>query len=162
MKTSMQHPQLLRNIRDVAGNGALPSPAYAYAYASVPSQGKEVNVKERGTTPAPREKEIQAAIIQAFWFTHRITLWIIDAGSAGMRSGASKGQKGHSGIPAGFPDLLGVIPGDGRALFIEVKRQGEKPRENQAAFLAGLKAKGAVAFWADSVDAALAKFQEAA
>lgn len=112
-------------------------------------------------TPNPLEKHIQAAIIQAFKLKHRITLWQIDAGCAGMRLGSSKGQKGHSGIPEGFPDLMGVVPGSGRALFVEVKRPGCNPRANQTAFLAWLTSMGAVAFWADSVDSALAQFDEA-
>lgn len=112
-------------------------------------------------TPKPLEKHIQAAIIQAFELKHRIKLWPIDAGCAGMRLGSPKGQKGHSGIPEGFPDLMGVVPGSGRALFVEVKRPGCKPRANQTAFLAWLASMGAVAFWADSVESALAQFDEA-
>lgn len=108
---------------------------------------------------ASPEKLVQKAIQQAFKLKHQIVLIHIDAGAAGMRAG---GAGGYSGIPAGFPDLLGVVPGSGRALFIEVKAAGCKPTELQTRMLALLKAKGAVAFWADSVDSALSQFQEAA
>ena len=105
------------------------------------------------------EKGIQKAIQQAFKLQHQVVLIHIDAGAAGMRAG---GSGGYSGIPAGFPDLLGVVPGSGRAVFIEVKAAGCKPTELQLRMLALLKAKGAVAFWADSVDSALTQFMEAA
>ena len=108
----------------------------------------------------PLEKEVQAAIIQAFKVQHRITLHKIDAGAAGMRSGLPKGGRGYSGLPAGFPDLMGVIPPNGRALFIEVKRPGQKPRPNQTDFLERFRAAGCVAFWADSVDSALAQYED--
>lgn len=108
---------------------------------------------------APLESEIQAAIIQAFKLKHRITLWPIDAGGKGFRSAGRSG--GHSGIPEGFPDLLGVIPANGRALFIEVKRPGQKPKPKQAEFLAWLGSMNAVAFWATSVDSALQSFDTA-
>jgi len=107
----------------------------------------------------PKESEIQAAIIQAFKVKHRITLIPIDAGGKGFR-GAS-GGRGHSGIPEGFPDLFGVIPGSGVALFIEVKRPGCKPNPKQREFLNWLESQGAVAFWAASVDSALHNYDEA-
>ena len=108
---------------------------------------------------APLESEIQSAIIQAFKVKHRITLWPIDAGGKGFRASGRAG--GHSGIPEGFPDLLGIIPGSGVALFIEVKRPGQKPKPKQAEFLAWLGSMNAVAFWAASVDSALQSFETA-
>lgn len=107
----------------------------------------------------PTEAQVQAAIIQAFKLKHRITLWPIDAGGKGFRQ--ASGGKGHSGIPEGFPDLLGIIPGTGLALLIEVKRPGKKPSPKQAEFMAHLESLGAVCFWAASVDAALHNFEEA-
>jgi hypothetical protein len=89
----------------------------------------------------------------------RIHLFKTDAGSAGFRSGLSEGARGYSGLPAGFPDLVGVIPGPGRAIFIEVKSPGKKPTGLQMAFLERRRAEGALAFWADSVDNALAQFE---
>jgi len=105
------------------------------------------------------ERDIQAAIVQAFRLRHRIVLIPIDAGAAGMRSNLSK-VHAHSNIPEGFPDLLGIIPGSGRCLLIEVKRPGAKPRANQIAFLKWGADQGAVSFWADSVDSALAQYEE--
>lgn len=128
----------------------------------VPLPRKKVSKEHvHPSRPHTSEHDVQNAIVQAFFYRHRITLYHIDAGGAGFRSGSSKGHRGHSGIPAGFPDLLGVT-GEGRAVFIEVKRPGERPRKNQQEFLARLRATNAIAFWADSVESALRQFEEAA
>ena len=52
----------------------------------------------------------------------------------------------------GWPDITGVIPPHGKALWIEVKRPGEKPSELQRYRLKRLKKAGAVAFWTDNLD----------
>ena len=106
----------------------------------------------------PLESDIQTAIIQAFWFKHRIQLDAIDAGGARMRRG---GTKGHTGIPTGFPDLLGSFPPHGRMISIEVKRPGKKPTRAQVDFMERRRVEGGVAFWACSVDSALEQFREA-
>ena len=106
------------------------------------------------------ERQVEAAIQEAFRYRHRITLWKIDAGGRGLRRGQPERNGGGTGIPAGFPDLLGLEPVSGRAVFIEVKRPGGKPAPHQAMFLALLRSMGAVAFWADSVDSALRQFEE--
>lgn len=106
----------------------------------------------------PLESDVQAAIIEAFWLKHRIQLDAIDAGGAGMRRG---GSGGHTGIPTGFPDLLGSFPPLGRMLSIEVKRPGEKPTRAQQDFMERRRVEGGVCFWASSVDSALEQFREA-
>ena len=107
----------------------------------------------------PLEKEVQKAIQEAFWAKHRIELVATDAGGKGFR-GKGGTVHGHSGIPSGFPDLVGVIPPHGRAIYIEVKRPGEKvdPYGLQAGWLQKLCVWGAVSFWASSVDSALKQF----
>ena len=106
------------------------------------------------------ERQVEAAIQEAFRFRYRITLWKIDAGGRGLRSAGPKGARGSTGIPAGFPDLMGLEPVSGRAVFVEVKRPGGKPAPHQAMFLALLRSMGGVAFCADSVDSALRQFEQ--
>jgi len=114
--------------------------------------------KAKTRKPAP-EKLVEKAIREAFRLKHRVLLFKTDAGAAGMRSGLPEGGRGYSGLPAGFSDLLGVVPGSGRAVFIEVKAPGRKPTTLQEEFLERRRAEGAIALWADSVDSALAQFE---
>ena len=116
-------------------------------------------VKKARTSGKILERDIQRAIVRAFLVKYRIVLFHADSGGAGMRSGLSEGVRAYTSLPAGFPDLLGVIPG-GRALFVEVKRPGNKPTDLQTRFLESFRLKGAVAFWADSVESALQQFEE--
>lgn len=114
---------------------------------------------KRKATP---EKLVQKAIQEAFKLKYNIALVHVDSGAAGMRFGEGRGQGGHSATPAGFPDLVGVFPPSGRAVYIEVKAKGGKLSLLQARMLELLRTKGAIAFHADSVDSALRQFEEAA
>ena len=61
----------------------------------------------------------------------------------------------HWGGPMGekgIPDIIGVIPDLGQALFIEIKTPTGKVSDDQAAFLERYKAAGALAFVARSVE----------
>ena len=58
----------------------------------------------------------------------------------------------HFGGPMAAPgvaDLIGTIPGSGRALFIEVKAEGLFPKPHQRVFLDTHAQAGALAFYAD-------------
>ena len=55
---------------------------------------------------------------------------------------------------SGMSDLQGHRP-DGRCFYLEIKRPGQKPRENQRRFLDAMRSTGAIAGWADSVEKAL-------
>lgn len=131
----------------------MPNPA-SWATQSARYDARD-RAKKKGPSP---ERLVQKAIQDAFRLKFQIALVHVDAGAAGMRQGQAAGAGGYSATPAGFPDLVGVIPPHGRAIYIEVKAPGNKPTDLQTRFLAALAAKGAVAFWADSVDSALAQF----
>lgn len=55
----------------------------------------------------------------------------------------------------GESDIMGHRISDGRAIYIEVKLPGEKPRPDQVAFLRAMKESGAIAGWCTSVEEAL-------
>ena len=55
----------------------------------------------------------------------------------------------------GEADIFGHRISDGRALYIEVKLPGEKPREDQQKFLDAMRRTGAIAGCAHSVEEAL-------
>jgi hypothetical protein len=106
----------------------------------------------------PLEKDVQKAIIEAFFLKYRILLVPTDAGGKGFRG---SGGKGSSGIPSGFPDTVGVIPPTGRAIYVEVKRPGKMvvPGGKQDEWLQKLFDAGAIAIWADSVDMAIREYE---
>lgn len=64
------------------------------------------------------------------------------------------GQPVRIGVP-GMSDLQGHRNPDGRCFYLEIKKPGEKPRENQLRFLDAMRSTGAIAGWADSVERAL-------
>lgn len=110
--------------------------------------------------PVVPESEVQAAILQ-YLVMRKILCWRSNSG--GM-VGEYKGRKrfvqfvrfpNEEGLPDDFkkamPDIGGVL-NDGRALFIECKRRGEKPTQKQLNFLEAVRARLGVAIVAYSVD----------
>jgi len=63
------------------------------------------------------------------------------------------GRPVKSGLPIGFSDLFGFRP-DGRAWFIEVKSATGRLRPEQTLFLEAMRARGAIAGVARSVQEA--------
>lgn len=57
-----------------------------------------------------------------------------------------------TGLPKGFSDLFGNRAGDAVAFYIEVKAGRDRLRPEQADFLAAMRARGAIAGVARSVD----------
>jgi len=49
-----------------------------------------------------------------------------------------------SGLPTGFPDLVGYKPNNGRIFFIEVKTETGRRRKDQIAFANGLRNKNVI------------------
>jgi len=56
----------------------------------------------------------------------------------------SDGRWFDSGLPAGFPDLMGYKPENGRIYFIEVKTKTGRRRKDQVLFANGLKDKNVI------------------
>jgi len=57
-----------------------------------------------------------------------------------------------TGLPKGFSDLFGNRAGDAVAFYIEVKAGRDRLRPEQETFLAAMRARGAIAGVARSVD----------
>ncbi len=87
-----------------------------------------------------------------------LTVWRNQSGH--VRTGSGYLQLG----PIGSPDLVGYLP-CGRFLGIEVKRPGEKPSKEQAAWLAKASKAGVACTWVTSakeaVDYVRARLSEA-
>jgi len=60
-----------------------------------------------------------------------------------------------TGLPTGFPDLMGYKPSNGRIFFIEVKTKTGRRRRDQVNFANGLKNKNVIYGVARSADEAV-------
>jgi hypothetical protein len=101
--------------------------------------------RKQYTTP---EKVIQQQCLE--WLTiKRIFHWRQNSG--GFRNPKS-GVYYRMSSAEGISDICGLMPGSGRFFAVEVKRQGNKPKEHQQAFLDRIHAEGGLAFVVTSVD----------
>jgi hypothetical protein len=66
------------------------------------------------------------------------------------------GRPVHAGLPVGFSDLFGNRAGDARAFYLEVKTATGRASPQQLAFLAAMRARGAIAEVVRSVEDARA------
>lgn len=60
-----------------------------------------------------------------------------------------------TGLPTGFPDLMGYKPENGRIFFIEVKTKTGRRRKDQVVFANGLRDKNVIYCVARSADEAV-------
>ena len=106
------------------------------------------------------EHDIQSAIIVTLsdrvdWFRNNVGCYDAnpECPHCGKRKVLKYGKRWvHYGVGGpGGADLVGLERGTGRLVVCEVKRPGERPREDQEAFLERIRLSGGIAFWADSV-----------
>jgi len=65
-----------------------------------------------------------------------------------------------SGLPTGFPDLVGYKPDNGKIFFIEVKTKTGRRRKDQIAFANGLKDKHVIYCVARSAEDAVSTVRD--
>ena len=95
------------------------------------------------------ETELVKAILEAL-AAHGIWAWRNNTG--GLKREKDDGSTAY--VPfnqPGAPDILGVVPINGKLLAIEVKRPGWKPTTAQWEWLLKAQQDGAVAFWTDDL-----------
>lgn len=95
--------------------------------------------------PIPESKVLKACL--AILKLSGVFAW---RNNTGAFVGEHKGKSRYirAGLP-GSTDILGLVPGDGRMLCVEVKRKGCSPTPKQLAFMGRVNAAGGVAFWLD-------------
>jgi|GEM_PF-1700055 len=72
--------------------------------------------------------------------------------TGGMTKTNAEGEERY--IPFGIPgqsDIIGILPGSGRMLAIEVKMPGNTPTPDQWEYLLMVQRSGGVGFWVDSL-----------
>jgi hypothetical protein len=111
----------------------------------------------------PLEKDIQTAII-GYLHARDITTVAVPNGSVLAGDGRARAMQmaalKRSGLRPGFPDLIALASG-GRCGFMEVKREGEKLREDQVHWAGALEHLGhnhAVVRSIDDAQAALKRW----
>lgn len=90
---------------------------------------------------------------------HRILLALSEAGHTVFRANVGlfftkDGRPVQTGLPKGFSDVFGFTK-SGRPFFLEIKSETGRLRPEQYMFLEAMKAKGAIAGVARSVESAL-------
>lgn len=97
----------------------------------------------------PLESDIQKQIL-AYLELRGILHWRSNTGAAVFPGKGGKQRFIRFGYP-GISDIIAVIPGIGKIVAIEVKRPGEHPTPQQAAFLTQVEEQGGIALVADDV-----------
>ena len=126
-----------------------------FARAAAPDQSTNQRKRAPRVRLDPLERDVQWAILQLLArhpkvaFAGRFNSGAVRTEYAGKDGKAKRGFYRMNSIP-GFSDIHGMLKG-GRALYIEVKRRGEKPTDEQAAFLAQVVANGGFGMVADDV-----------
>ena len=102
----------------------------------------------------PLERDVSKAIVEYFAVKYGIELFRRNTATFFMGGRMVKcGEKGQA-------DRWGIIAPQGVAIEIEVKQEGKTPTLEQIAWLASCRKKGAIAFWANSIEDAETKFLE--
>lgn len=81
-----------------------------------------------------------------------VTAWRQNTG--GLTTTDADGDERY--IPMGIPgqsDIIGILPGSGRFLAIEVKMPGNRPTHDQWQYILTIQRNGGVAFWVDCLEA---------
>lgn len=105
---------------------------------------------------APKENSTQMALIQWAWLKYKVTMIAYPNELAGR---LGKGQKiywAKMGMRYGHPDLFLAEPrGKYHGFYVELKRKGEVPREEQLYWLDYLAQRGYCTCWHDNLDDAM-------
>lgn len=94
------------------------------------------------------EKSVQSAVLMLL----RVNGYLAFRQNTGAIAATYAGRSRYVRFnEPGWPDVLAIHPGTGRAVFVECKRPGGKPTDAQRAMLATLRSAGAVAVMIDDV-----------
>jgi hypothetical protein len=89
-----------------------------------------------------------------FLRARRVKAWRANTGGARYKNKAGDDQFVRFG-EKGQPDIIGVMPPNGRTLMIECKSPGKKATREQLDFIDDARRCGALAFVTDSMDEAM-------
>jgi hypothetical protein len=102
------------------------------------------------------EAQHQAEVIKWFWNSYPELRGLLYHNYNNPRNAINGAQLIALGLVKGNPDLTLALPrGDFGALYIEMKKPGEKPRESQVKQMGRLRDAGNAVEWADNSEEAI-------
>ena len=143
--TPERYAEILADQRPTAANPALSDgPGTSGAVVSRPPLKLKPSVEP--------ESSVLANVLKALLLHPKVReAWRVNTGAHVVPESDSGPRRYIKFGFRGCPDIHGWMR-DGRALYVECKRAGENPTEDQAAFLTKAKADGCVAFVARGID----------
>lgn len=113
----------------------------------------------RRRTYSPTEAEVLRAVLRVLTLHPKVAFaYRSNSGAVAYGEGARR-RYVKFGV-RGLPDITGMLR-DGRALYVECKREGETPSADQAAFLDRINVSGGVGILARSVDDVISALETA-
>lgn len=101
------------------------------------------------------ESQHQAALIKWFWNKYKQYRGLLYHNFNNPRNAINGAQLVAVGLIKGNPDLTLAVPKGGHgALYLELKKPGEKPRKEQLKQMERLKKAGNLVKWADNAEEA--------
>lgn len=106
----------------------------------------------------PTENQICTALVE--WAQYH-NIFLIHIPNEGIRGKWGNAQQKKIGLIKGFPDyfIAHPMPKYG-GMFLEIKKSGKKPTEDQADIMNKLHSKGYYVTWADNLDDAIEKITQ--
>ena len=99
------------------------------------------------------ESQHQAAVVKWFWATYKQYRGLLYHNYNNPRNQINGAQLVALGLMKGNPDLTLAVPKGGHgALYIELKKPGEKPRPEQVKQMDRLEKSGNLVKWADNAE----------
>lgn len=112
--------------------------------------------RQRGTRPPPAQEFAVHCMVADILRRWAMPGWIWAHYPAGeLRDTVTGARLKRMGTKPGVADFLLVAPPAGQLHALELKRKGERPNDEQAAFLDAVRAAGGMAAWVDNFDDAV-------
>lgn len=108
--------------------------------------------------PKILERDVLKQCIEWLNYQNGTTVWRANVSAMAIPAQNGSGRRFVRSGVKGQADITGVSLG-GRRVEIEVKAAGKKPMPHQSEWLNDMYAKGAIAYWADSLDMCIAKWK---
>lgn len=130
--------------------------SYKNEQAAIDARLKAEEQMEIDNNKYKSEDQHQAAVVKWFWNKHKEFRGLLYHNFNNPRNRIQGAQLVALGLMKGNPDLTLALPRGGfAALYLEMKKPGQKPRPEQVKQMDRLKSAGNKVEWADNAEAAV-------